>query len=149
MMPMIISRCYTSHVCRPCFLRSECSLIVPKSKCSRLQPAERPPPKRSLRRSSDFAPSFLLIGLPPFSRSFGRAIAAIGAPRSPRPSGDRAGPSRCFERLLGPVPAPVVAVPTAARSTGAEPTMQPAPLSAGDRRASILRQAEPALSLHS
>jgi hypothetical protein len=39
------------------------------------------------------------------------------------------------DRLRSPVPAPVVPVPTAARGTRAEPTMQPAPLSAGDRRA--------------
>ena len=49
-------------------------------------------------------------------------------PCFPKRLDERSQPSALLDRLLGPVPAPVVAVPAAARSTRAEPTMQPAPL---------------------
>src|SRR4051794_36980970 len=48
---------------------------------------------------------------------------------------ERSQPSALLDRLRSPVSAPVVAVPAAARSTRAEPTMQPAAFSAGDRGA--------------
>jgi len=56
MMPLIISRCCMNHICRLCLLRPERSLIALKSKCSRLQRAERLSPGRSLQQWSDFAP---------------------------------------------------------------------------------------------
>src|SRR3954452_10517666 len=48
---------------------------------------------------------------------------------------ERSQPAALLNGLCSPVPAPVVAVPGAARSTGAQTTMQSAPFTIDDRRA--------------